>query len=109
MTHFYRASVLIIAKALSTIPGSSLLPPHGVKQKETGQLLTKDKPVPVPADGVDWSGVDPSAAIDALVANDLLEKLGFKREAIEERLKVKWSPEAAWADCTWISFLPHIL
>lgn len=55
--------------------------------------------MPIPRDVGDWSGVDPSAAIDALVANDLLDKLGLKREVIGERLRVQWTPEAAWADC----------
>ena len=57
----------------------------------------------VSSDGGEWSGVDPSAAIDALVANDLLDKLGFKREVMEERLRVEWTPEAAWADCECLS------
>ncbi|KZV77180.1 hypothetical protein PENSPDRAFT_178342 [Peniophora sp. CONT] len=92
--------VNLAERAISTIPGTTLLPPTSVKKSETGQLLTKDKPVSIPADGGDWFGVDSSAAINALVANDLLDKLGFKREVMEERLRIQWTPDAAWADST---------
>jgi hypothetical protein len=91
------------------MPESSCLP----REEETrglGRLADSDLPVQIsPVNNIDgvWSGVDPKAALSALVSSkNALEATGMDSEALQTHLSAQWTAESAFRDCASTGVFP---
>ncbi|KAI0030716.1 hypothetical protein K488DRAFT_87530 [Vararia minispora EC-137] len=84
-------------KALLSFPDSTHLPEAATGDATKGAFLTSGGINPIAKTDAAWDGVDPSAALNALLSRrEVFEAAGFHHDTLEEHLRMSWSPQSAW-------------
>jgi len=85
--------------AISSIPGSTHLPSVDSQSADEDAFFPSIEQAPVRTVDGDWSGVNASVALDALLSDShFIDTLGLDRGELEERLRSTWTPQSSWIE-----------
>jgi len=89
------------AKAISSIPGKSYLPPLRPLRDTISHI--DQEPIHFPSEDsiphTSWSGIDSESALLAIVSSQKVqEAIGLDRQGLLRRFSYKWTPETALKD-----------